>query len=174
MRSIGWGVTLLLVASGPASSQAQAPSRETPETANVHKLSTTLRPSGAKGLACSEIGVETGDPATGRSIVVEKFAPGCTIPWHWHTPNEHVMMVSGTFRFQMKGEKPVRVERGDFVFMPSHHISQTTCIGPDSCIDFLYTDGPFDVHFVDETGKEISLDQALKNQKKALPHPKQN
>src|SRR3989442_419818 len=122
VRSIGWGVTLLLVASGPASSQAQAPSRETPETANVHKLSTTLRPSGAKGLACSEVGVETGDPVTGRSIVVEKFAPGCTIPWHWHTPNEHVMMVSGTFRFQMKGEKPVRVERGAFVLRPSHQI----------------------------------------------------
>ncbi len=84
------------------------------------------------------------------------------------------MMVSGTFRFEIKGEKPVRIERGDFVVMPSHHISQTTCIGPDSCIDFLYTDGPFDVHFVDETGKEISLDQALKNQKKALPHSKQN
>ena len=91
----------MLVASGLAGSQAQAPSHETPETANVHKLSTTLRPSGAKGLACSEVGVETGDAATGPSIVVEKFAPGCTIPWHWHTPNEHIMMVSGRASFEI-------------------------------------------------------------------------
>ncbi len=81
-------------------------------------------------------------------------------------------MVSGTFRFEMKGEKPVQVERGDFVFIPSRHISQTMCIGPDSCIDFLYTDGPFDVHFVDQSGKEIPLDQALKDQKEALRHSK--
>jgi len=173
VRLIGWGAVLLLVASGSVSSQAQVPSPETTKAASIHKLAATLRPSGPKGLVCSAVGVETGDPAKGPSVVVEKFAPGCTIPWHWHTPNEHVMMVSGIFRFEMKGEKPVRVERGDFVMMPSHHISRTTCVGPDSCVDFLYTDAAFDVHFVDQTGREISLDQALENERKASPHSKQ-
>jgi quercetin dioxygenase-like cupin family protein len=154
-------VALLIAAS--ASIPAQAPLPQAPE---VHKLATTLRGSG-----CSAAGIETGDPRKGPSIIVEKFAPGCALPWHWHTPNEHVMMVSGTFRFEIQGEKSVPVNAGDFVFIPSHHTSQTTCLGPDPCINSLYTDAPADMHFVDETGAEISSDQALKNYAKT--HPKQ-
>jgi len=30
------------------------------------------------------------------------------------------------------------------------------------CTLFVYTDGPFAVHYVDETGKEITPDEALK------------
>ncbi len=122
-------------------------------------------------LSCSAVGIETGDPAKGPSIIVEKFEPGCVIPWHWHTPNEHVMMVSGTFLFEIRGERPVQVNAGDFVRIPSRHVSQTTCVGTVPCINFLYSDGPLDIHFVDETGAEISLDQALKNHAKT--HPKQ-
>ena len=140
-------VLMLVAAAASVSNHAQAPS----PTAGVHKLSTTLRGSG-----CSAVGVETGDAAKGPSIIVEKWDPGCQIPWHWHTPNEHVMMVSGTFSFEIKGEKPIDVQAGDFVLIPSHQVSQTKCVGPQPCIDFLYTDAPFDVHFVDETGKEIS------------------
>lgn len=137
-----------------------------PQVPGVHKLATTLRGSG-----CSVAGIETGDPAKGPSIIAEKFAPGCAIPWHWHTPNEHVMMVSGTFRFEIQGEASAQVNAGDFVLIPSHHTSQTTCLGPDSCINFLYTDAPADMHFVDENGAEISSEQALKNYAKT--HPKQ-
>jgi hypothetical protein len=45
-----------------------------------------------------------------------------------------------------------------------------TCLGPGPCINFLYTDAPADMHFVDETGAEIPFDQALKNYAKT--HPK--
>jgi quercetin dioxygenase-like cupin family protein len=163
MRLIGCGTVVALLSAALVSTQVQAPSPQAPA---VHKLATTLRGSG-----CSEAGIETGDPTKGPSIVVEKFAPGCAIPWHWHTPNEHVMMVSGTFRFEIQGEASVQVNPGDFVFIPSHHTSQTTCLGPDACINFLYTDAPADMHFVDETGAEISSEQAQKNYAKT--HPKQ-
>jgi quercetin dioxygenase-like cupin family protein len=162
MRQTRCGVVLALLAAVCVATPAQGPS---PQAPGVHKLVTTLRGSG-----CSTAGIETGDPAKGPSIIVEKFVPGCAIPWHWHTPNEHVMMVSGTFRFEIQDEKSVEVNAGDFVFIPSHHISQTTCLGPDACINFLYTDAPADMHFVDETGAEISSDQAHKNYAKA--HPK--
>ena len=111
MRLNGCGAILVLVSAAYIGSQAQTPPRETPQ-ANIHRLSSTLRPSGPKGIPCLEGGAETGDAAKGPSIIVERFAPGCTIPWHWHTPNEHIMMVSGTLNFEMKGEKPVRVEQG--------------------------------------------------------------
>ncbi len=120
MRQTVCGVVLALLTVMYATTRAQEPLRQAP---GVYKLATTLRGSG-----CSAAGIETGDPAKGPSIIVEKFAPGCAIPWHWHTPNEHVMMVSGTFRFEIQREKSVEVNAGDFVFIPSHHISQTTCL----------------------------------------------
>src|SRR5215469_2454300 len=151
---------LLLLIGMSLSAPAEAP---LPQAAEVHKLGATLR-----GSDCSAAGIETGDPRQGPSIIVEKFAPGCGIPWHWHTPNEHVMMVSGTFHFEIRGEKPVEVNAGDFVLIPSHHVSQTTCVGPDSCVNFLYTDAPADMHFVDKSGAEISHDQAVKDYAKSL------
>ena len=163
MRQTVFAVVFALLSAVYVTTPAQAPS---PQAPGVHKLATTLRGSG-----CSVAGIETGDPAKGPSIIVEKFASGCAIPWHWHTPNEHVMMVSGTFLFEIQGEKSVEVNAGDFVLIPSHHISQTTCLGPDPCINFLYTDASADMHFVDENGAEISSEQALKNYTKT--HPKQ-
>src|SRR5215471_19593760 len=117
---------LAFVGVASMSSEAQAP----PPAATIRSLAATLRGSG-----CTVNGIETGDPAKTPTIAVEKFAPGCAIPWHWHTPNEHVMMVSGTFALEIQGEKAVQVHAGDFVLIPSHRISQTTCVGPDPCIN---------------------------------------
>jgi len=163
VRIIKTAVTVFgLVATSTISGRTQAPS----PAPTIHILAETLR-----GTGCDVNGLEAGDPAKPGSIFVEKFAPGCPIPWHWHTPNEHVMMVSGTFNFEIKGEKAVQVHAGDFVLIPSHRVSQTTCVGPEPCLNFLYTDAPMDIHFVDDAGAEISLDQAVKNYERS--HPKQ-
>lgn len=165
MRLTGYSIVLAVITAVSVSTQAQ---QQSPQAPVVRKLATTLQGSGCLGTA----GILTGDPAKGPSIIVEKFGPGCAIPWHWHTPNEHVMMVSGTFNFEIRGQSPVEVTAGDFVFIPSRQISQTTCLGPDPCICFLYTDAPADMHFVDETGTEISEDQALENYVKTHPMEK--
>lgn len=135
----------------------------------MRTLSATL---GSKVDCFPAEGIETGDAAKGSSIIVERWSPGCVIPWHWHTPNEHVMMVSGTLSFEIKDEKPTRVKAGDFVLIPSHQISQAKCVSTQPCIDFLYTDSAFDVHFVDSTGKEISPDEARKVNKNVMSHGK--
>ena len=155
------GAVFALVAALTTKGHTQAPS----PAPTIRILAETLRGSG-----CEVNGLEAGDPAKPGSIFVEKFAPGCPIPWHWHTPNEHVMMVGGTFNFEIKGEKPVQIHAGDFVLIPSRHVSQTTCVGPEPCVNFLYTDAPMDIHFVDDAGAEISLDQAVKNYEST--HPK--
>src|SRR5947209_1557682 len=45
---------------------------------------------------CGRNAVLSGDPAQGPSIILAKISSGCTVPWHWHSPNEELMMVSGT------------------------------------------------------------------------------
>ena len=63
---------------------------------------------------CITAAVEQGDPANGPSVLVVKGGTGCSAPWHFHTPNEQLMMISGTGRVEMKGEHAVTLRAGGF------------------------------------------------------------
>jgi len=115
---------------------------------------------------CFTIAVDRGDPSKGASVILAKFAPGCVAPFHWHTPSETAMLVSGALEVQMKGDKAMIAHRGDFVFLPPHHIHRATCLGTAPCMVFLASDGALDVHWVDAAGQEIPLEAALKNAKR--------
>jgi len=112
---------------------------------------------------CFTISVERGDPSKGASVILAKFAPGCVAPFHWHTPSETVMIVSGALEIQMKGDKPLVAHRGDFAYMPPKHVHRATCTGAAPCLVFLTSDAAFDIHWVDADGKEIALEAALKS-----------
>lgn len=121
--------------------------------------------------ACFTIAVERGDPGSGPSVILARFAPACSAPFHWHTPSETAMMVSGSLEIQMKDDKPLVARRGDFAYLPSRHVHRATCVGTAPCLVFLSADGPFDIHWVDGAGQEISLDAALQGAKRAVPVP---
>ncbi|PYR55867.1 MAG: hypothetical protein DMF91_23315 [Acidobacteria bacterium] len=114
---------------------------------------------------CLTAAVQQGDPGKGTSILLIKGTAGCKASWHWHTPNEQVMMVSGTGRIEMKGQEPVLLRAGGFAAAPSKHVHQFTCVGR-GCEFFLHSDAPFDIHYVDQSGKEIPPEQALGKAKK--------
>ena len=109
---------------------------------------------------CATFSVESGDPSKGPSILLAKAADGCSIPWHWHTPNEDVMMVSGVGNIEMKDGKPLTLQKGGFAMLPSHHVHQFQCV--NSCTFFLYTDAAFDIHYVNGQGEEITPAEAMK------------
>jgi quercetin dioxygenase-like cupin family protein len=115
---------------------------------------------------CTQGSVQMGDPSKGPSIILAKMKKGCIIPWHWHTPAEHLMIVSGVASAQMKGEKPVTLKAGGFAIMPSHHIHQFHAI--EDCVFYIYSDAAFDIHYVDEQEKEIAPDAALKAVKETV------
>jgi quercetin dioxygenase-like cupin family protein len=122
--------------------------------------------------ACFTIAAEKGDPTKGPSVILAKFAPHCVAPWHWHTPSETAMVVSGALETQMKGDKAIFAQRGDFLYLPSHHVHRATCSGAAPCLVFLSSDAAFDVHWVDMEGKEIPFEQAVKPAKSAAkPKP---
>ena len=110
---------------------------------------------------CSVGSVQNGDPTKGPSIIFAKIDAGCAIPWHWHTPSEHLMMVSGVARIEMKDGKPLTLESGGFALMPSHHVHQFHC--EKACSLYIYSDAAFDIHYVDAQGNEISSADALKS-----------
>jgi quercetin dioxygenase-like cupin family protein len=111
---------------------------------------------------CLMIYSEHGDPTTGPSHVLSRMTPGCVIPWHWHSPNEYMLVVSGAYENQPRGEAAFIMHSGDYSYLPSHHQHRGMCRGPEPCIGFLYSDAPADVHWIDEKGNEISITDALK------------
>jgi quercetin dioxygenase-like cupin family protein len=116
--------------------------------------------------ACTLGAVESGDPAKGPSVIVFTAKAGCVIPWHWHTPTEQVMIVKGAAKMEMKdGGHSMVLKPGGFALMPSKHVHQLTC--QSACTGFVASDAPFDIHYVDADGKEITPEAALAKKGKA-------
>ena len=153
------GVVLLALTTAGA---AVAQQSDTPIVQNTKPAQFQKNP----GLpACLTLAVERGDPSSGPSILLVKGTRGCSAPWHFHSPNEQLMMVSGTGRVEMKGEHAVNLRAGGFAYAPVKHVHQFTCVG-GPCSFFLHSDGPFDIHYVDQAGTEIPVEQALHKQHK--------
>jgi quercetin dioxygenase-like cupin family protein len=120
---------------------------------------------------CLKGAVETGDPMTGPGFVLAKLATGCTIPWHWHTAAENVLVVSGKGKIDMVDAESKMLTAAGFVHLPSHHIHQFTC--KSSCTLLIHTDAAFDIHYTNKDGNEIPAEDALKPYKeKPWPAPK--
>ena len=113
--------------------------------------------------ACLTMAFESGDPTKGASVIIFKATAGCLIPWHSHIPTEHVMMVSGGAKVEMKGGKTAVLGPGGYALMPSKHVPQFTCT--TACSAFVSSDAAFDIHYVDAGGAEITSEEALAKKK---------
>jgi quercetin dioxygenase-like cupin family protein len=110
--------------------------------------------------ACAMIAVESGDPGKGPSVILLKAKAGCVVPWHWHTANERLVIVSGTAKGEMKDGMPLMLKAGDYVVLPARGIHRLTVLTDIEL--FNMPDAAFDIHYVDPAGKEIPVEAALK------------
>jgi quercetin dioxygenase-like cupin family protein len=117
--------------------------------------------------ACMTLSVLHGDPSKGPSTILLKFKPGCSVPWHWHTANESLVLASGTGQAQMKDGKPMAMKAGDFLFLTAKGIHRFTA--QSAVLLYDMPDGAFDIHYVDASGAEIPPDKALAAQIKVHP-----
>lgn len=110
--------------------------------------------------ACLTLSAQRGDPAKGGAVILARMTTGCSVPWHWHTAAEALLMVSGKGKLEMKDAAASTVGAADYVYLPGKHPHQFTCLS--ACTFFDVTEGAFDIHYIDKDGKEIPPDQALK------------
>lgn len=113
--------------------------------------------------ACSSMAVQDGDPAAGAAVIAVKTTGHCTIPWHWHTGNERLIILRGTPKLEMKDMPAATAHAGDFVLMPAKGVHQFSAEGPTEF--YIVTDAPFDIHYVNASGTEIQPGEALKKSK---------
>jgi quercetin dioxygenase-like cupin family protein len=115
--------------------------------------------------ACATAAILRGNPRSGPAWVLLKLASGCRVPWHWHTANESLVVISGRGTVEMKDAPPLQLAPGAYASLPSHHQHQATCTR--SCLLFNAADAAFDIHYVDAKGEEVSLEKALQSPKSA-------
>src|SRR5580765_2373214 len=109
---------------------------------------------------CASAAILRGNPRSGPAWVLLKLASGCRVPWHWHTANETLLVISGRGTVEMKDGPPLQFAPGAYASLPSHHMHRASC--SRACLLFNGADAAFDIHYVDASGEEISLDKALK------------
>jgi mannose-6-phosphate isomerase-like protein (cupin superfamily) len=110
--------------------------------------------------ACATAAILRGNPRSGPAWVLLKLTSGCRVPWHWHTANESLVVISGRGTLAMKDGPPLRFAPGAYTSLPSHHVHQASC--SRSCLLFNAADAAFDIHYVNATGGDISASKALK------------
>ena len=108
---------------------------------------------------CASAAILRGDPRSGPAYVLLKLASGCRVPWHWHTANEDLVVISGRGMVAMKDGPPLQFAPGAYASLPAHHAHRASCTR--TCLLFSSADGAFDIHYVDAKGEEISSKNAL-------------
>jgi quercetin dioxygenase-like cupin family protein len=156
-RSRGLVLSLALV--GAPAAMAQQP--EGMVVKNLSDIHLAVVPGGP---TCNVGAVMQGDPAKEASVMIMRSQKGCMVPWHWHPSTEKIMLIKGTAKAEIQGANAVMLQAGGYLSVPPKHPMRFSC--PTQCELFLYTDGPFEIHYIDAAGHEISADEALKPAKK--------
>jgi len=152
---------LLIMLGTAATVGTSTPASGSDEGATIAVSPQTLKFTKIPGMpSCASSATLRGDPRTGPAWVLLKLASGCRVPWHWHTPNEELLVINGRGAVEMKDGRPLQFVPGGYASLPSHHIHQASC--STACLLFNMADGAFDIHYVDASEKEISLGKALK------------
>ena len=103
---------------------------------------------GADEPACLSSANENGDPDTGPSTFILKAPSGCLVPWHYHTAEEQLIVVSGDVLTEMDGMAAKTLGPGGFAMMPSKAKHQFTCHSKSECILLVTFDRKYDIVWV--------------------------
>jgi quercetin dioxygenase-like cupin family protein len=98
----------------------------------------------------AQIAVLSGDPSKKGAFALRfKLPSGYKIPGHWHTQDEHLTVLSGTFVLHMGDDLTApshELGAGAYHFLPGkmHHAAEAK----GETILQLHGTGPFDIHYL--------------------------
>lgn len=137
---------LLLVAFAGSFALAQAPApasaQATTQTADDPQLKWgPCPPFLPKGCA---IAVLHGDPAKDNLDVFFKVPAKSTIPLHWHTSAERMLLVAGQLNVTYDGQKTAVLKPGTYAYGPAKHPHKGYCASATPCVLFIAFESPLD------------------------------
>ena len=100
-----------------------------------------------KDVKCLSSALEAGDPTRGPSTFILKAPPGCVVPWHYHTAEEQLIIISGTVLAEMIGHPSTRLGAGGFAMMAGRMPHQFTCQGKSPCLMIVVFNRAYDIYW---------------------------
>lgn len=90
------------------------------------------------------IAVLQGNPEAPNADVFFRMAPDTTVPDHWHTSAERMVLVSGEMHVDYEGHDPVVLEPGTYAYGPAELPHETYCASGEECVLFIAFEEPVD------------------------------
>jgi quercetin dioxygenase-like cupin family protein len=99
-------------------------------------------------VGCS-LAVLHGDPAKPAADVFFKLPAGTTVPFHWHSSEERMILVSGEIEAVYEGQDPVVMKAGTYAYGPPRREHNATCVSDEDCVLFIAFVEPVDAFAAD-------------------------
>lgn len=91
-----------------------------------------------------EIAVLHGDPAKPNVDVFFRVPPNFTIPGHWHTSAERMVLVSGELHVTYEGQQEQTLKMGAYAYGPSRKPHKAVCAKGSPCVLLIAFEEPLD------------------------------
>ena len=96
-----------------------------------------------------EIAVLHGDPSEPNADVFLKVPANYTIPPHWHTSAERMVLVSGELHVEYDGHGSSVLKPGTYAYGPAKAPHKASCKASAPCVLFIAFESPVDAHSSD-------------------------
>ncbi len=91
-----------------------------------------------------EIAVLHGDPAKENADIFFKVPANFTIPNHWHTSAERIVLVSGELQVTYEGQPTTTLKPGTYAYGPAKLAHKAVCGNAGPCVLFIAFEAPVD------------------------------
>ena len=99
------------------------------------------------------IAVLHGDPAKDNVDVFFKVPAKSTIPLHWHTSPERMVLVAGELHVTYDGQKKAVLKPGMYAYGPAKKPHNGYCASKVPCVLFIAFESPLDAVPIESTKK---------------------
>jgi quercetin dioxygenase-like cupin family protein len=135
LLALGWvGAT----ASAQQSAQEPAIARNADDASLAWGACPEFMPAG-----CA-LAVLRGDPSKPNADVLFKVPAGATLPVHWHTSAERMVLIAGELHVTFDGQQPAVLKAGTYAYGPPRHPHGGACVSTTPCILFIAFEEPVD------------------------------
>jgi len=126
------GITLV-----GAPALAQGPAQERALALSAQDAQLQWGPCPAFMPAGCSLTVLHGDPAKANADVFLRLPAGATIPEHWHTSAERMILVAGELSVTYQGQPNIVLKPGMYAYGPAKLAHSASCLGSAPCVLFI-------------------------------------
>ena len=90
------------------------------------------------------LAVLRGDPSKPNADVFFKVPAGSSLPVHWHTSAERMVLIAGELHVSFEGQQPTVLEPGTYAYGPAGRPHGGACVSTTPCVLFIAFEAPVD------------------------------